>query len=161
LFALLWVPVRFPNEFEATVGHLLAGNRVDPASLHLQGEFVENNLGSALEPDGSITVRVIAEQYLFVPQCLLIPAGVTVHLRITSADVVHEFSLSGTDYRVKVVPGVVSVANLQFPRAGEYPVPCNEFCGPGHYTMRAKLIVVPRDQFRIQRPDERLSCEAH
>ena len=42
---------------------------IDPATLHLQGEFVESNLGSAVEPDGSITVRIIAEQYMFVPQC--------------------------------------------------------------------------------------------
>jgi cytochrome c oxidase subunit 2 len=28
---------------------------VDPLSLHLQGEFVESNLGTALEPDGTAT----------------------------------------------------------------------------------------------------------
>ena len=33
---------------------------VDPRTLHLGGEFIESNLGSALEADGSITVRFVA-----------------------------------------------------------------------------------------------------
>ena len=41
---------------------------IDPTTLHLQGEFVESNLGTAIEPDGSVTVRIIAEQYDFVPR---------------------------------------------------------------------------------------------
>ena len=32
---------------------------------------------------------MIAQQYLFVPHCILVPAGVPVHLYITSADVIH------------------------------------------------------------------------
>jgi hypothetical protein len=46
---------------------------VDSLSLHLSGEFVESNLGTAREADGSITVRMIAQQYLFVPHCILVP----------------------------------------------------------------------------------------
>lgn len=40
---------------------------IDPTTLHLHGEFVESNLGTAAEPDGSVTVRLIAEQYELVP----------------------------------------------------------------------------------------------
>src|ERR1700690_1953671 len=36
---------------------------IDPTTLHLNGEFVESNLGTAVEPDGSVTVRIVAEQY--------------------------------------------------------------------------------------------------
>jgi len=161
LFTLVWLTVRFPFQFEAAVGHVLGTeNRLDPASLHLRGEFVENNLGSAREADGSVTVRMIAQQYVFVPQCVLIPAGVPVRFRITSADAAHELTVSGTDYQIKVVPGAVSEARFRFPHAGEYPMPCHEFCGPGHYTMRATLVVVPRDQFRTLSPDERVTCES-
>ena len=35
---------------------------IDPVTVHLQGEFVESNLGTALELDG-LTVRLIAQQY--------------------------------------------------------------------------------------------------
>jgi cytochrome c oxidase subunit 2 len=77
-------------------------NRVNSLTLHLHGEFVESNLGSAREPDGSITLRMIAEQYMFVPHCVVVPAGVPVHLRITSADVVHSLTFIGANYVVKV-----------------------------------------------------------
>ena len=33
---------------------------VDPTTLHLGGEFAESNLGTAVERDGSVTVRLIA-----------------------------------------------------------------------------------------------------
>jgi cytochrome c oxidase subunit II len=33
---------------------------IQPATLHLGGEFAETNLGTAIEPDGSATVRLIA-----------------------------------------------------------------------------------------------------
>ena len=48
-------------------------NRVNPLTLHLQREFVESNLGTAREPDGSFTLRMIAEQYMFVPHGVLVP----------------------------------------------------------------------------------------
>jgi len=139
---------------------LRGSHHVDPLSLHLSGEFVENNLGTEQDADGSVTVRMIAQQYLFVPHCILVPAGVPVHLRITSADAAHSLTFNGTEYAVKVLPGTISVAELQFPRAGEYKTVCREFCGAGHYAMRSALNVVPRDQFPTLRPDERGNCAA-
>ena len=135
-------------------------HHVDPLSLHLAGEFVENNLGTEQDADGSVTVRMIAEQYLFIPHCILVPAGVPVHLRITSADAVHSLTFNGTDYAVKVLPGTISEAQLQFSRAGEYKTVCREFCGAGHYAMRSELKAVPQDQFPALRPEERGNCAA-
>jgi len=60
---------------------------IEPQTLHLGGEFVESNLGTAIEPDGSATVRLIAQQYDFVPNCVRVPAGTPVKFRLTSADV--------------------------------------------------------------------------
>ena len=54
----------------------------DPKTLHLSGEFIESNLGSAVEADGSVTVRAIGQQYSFTPQCIVVPAG---HARSLSA----------------------------------------------------------------------------
>jgi len=140
---------------------LEGSSRVDPLSLQLAGEFVENNLGTEQELDGSVTVRMIAEQYLFIPHCILVPAGVPVHLRITSADAVHSLAFDGTDYVVKVLPGTISEAQLQFSRVGDYKTACREFCGAGHYAMRSELKVVPREQFPALRPEERGNCDAH
>jgi cytochrome c553 len=119
------------------------GKGLDPATLHLAGEFVEGNLGTTRELDGSFTVRMIAQQYLFVPQNVTVPAGVPVHFRITSADNVHLASISGTQRSLKAMPGAVTKAIFEFPQPGELDVPCGEFCGSGHFAMRAHLKVLP------------------
>jgi cytochrome c oxidase subunit II len=153
------IPALRYNQIDVPLLHYFAGSRpVDPLSLHLAGEFVESNLGTQQDADGSVTVRLIAQQYLFVPHCILVPAGVPVHLRITSADAVHALAISGTDYSVKVLPGTISEARLQFPTAGQYKTMCREFCGAGHYAMRSEVKVVPRNQFPALQPGERGNC---
>ena len=155
----VWLTVRFPYQVESGIEYLLDGpNRVNPQTLHLRGEFVESNLGPVVEPGGEVTVRMIAEQYLFVPQCVVVPTGVPIHVRMTSADVVHQLTISGTSDKVKVVPGYIVETRLQFERAGEYQMPCHEFCGPGHYTMRSRLIAVPPEQFRNLSREARMNC---
>src|ERR1700691_595034 len=131
------------------------GNGADPVTLHLRGEFVESNLGAAEGPAGSVTVRMIAQQFVFVPQCIVIPAGVPITFRITSADTVHELSFMGTNYGLKAAPGVVTEATFTFARSGEFKIPCQEFCGAGHYAMRGHLDVVPLHQFASLLPGER------
>ena len=161
VLALCLIPAtRYYQIDEPLLRFLRGSHHVDPLALHLAGEFVENNLGTEQDADGSVTVRMIAQQYLFVPHCILVPAGVPVHLRITSADAVHSLTFNGTNYAVKVLPGTISVAELQFPRAGEYKTVCREFCGAGHYAMRSELKVVPRDQFPALRAEERGNCAA-
>ena len=54
------------------------GEVIDATTLHLQGAFVEGNLGTAVEPDGSVTMRFISTHYDFVPQCVEVPAAVPV-----------------------------------------------------------------------------------
>ncbi len=78
---------------------------IDPTTLHLQGEFVESNLGTAVEPDGSVTVRLIAEQFDFIPRCVEVPAGTAVKFRITSADVIHGFLLPDTNVNTMIIQG--------------------------------------------------------
>ncbi|HTW56876.1 MAG TPA: hypothetical protein VMD99_01970 [Terriglobales bacterium] len=158
-FSLVWLCVRFPYETGHAAKKLLGlSPEVDPLTLHLKGEFVESNLGTAIDPDGSVTVRLIAQRYDFVPRCLLVPARTTVHFRITSADAVHRFSIDGTDDAVEVVPGHISELRAQFATPGEYKTPCHEFCGAGHYNMLSRIIVVRRNLFPGLKPDERTNC---
>jgi cytochrome c oxidase subunit II len=160
LLILCLIPATRYYQIDVPLLRFLKGSHVDPLSLHLSGEFVENNLGTEQNPDGSVTVRMIAEQYLFIPHCILVPAGVPVHLRITSADAAHSLVFNSTDYAVKVLPGTISEAQLQFPRVGDYKTVCREFCGAGHYAMRSELKVVPRDQFPALHAEERGICAA-
>jgi cytochrome c oxidase subunit 2 len=131
---------------------------IDPTTLHLSGEFAESNLGTAAEPDGSVIVRLVAEQYAFVPDCSRVPVDTPVKFRITSTDVVHGFLLPATNVNTMVVPGFVAEVRTSFSRPGVYSMPCNEFCGSGHHGMWAKVKVVPKDQFTQLASNERTSC---
>jgi cytochrome c oxidase subunit 2 len=131
---------------------------IDPTTLHLQGEFVESNLGTAVEPDGSVTVRLIAEQYDFIPHCVQVPAGTPVKFRLTSADVVHGFLLPNTNVNTMVVPGFVAEVRTRFTTRGEYAMPCHEFCGLGHHAMWAHVRVVPKERFANPTYLERTRC---
>jgi cytochrome c oxidase subunit 2 len=131
---------------------------IQPQTLHLGGEFVESNLGTAIEPDGSATVRMIATQYDFVPYCVTVPTGTPVKFRLTSADVVHGFLLPDTNVNTMVVPGFVAEVDTSFAEPGDYMMPCHEFCGLGHHAMWTRVSVVPKDQFAAKSPLERTRC---
>jgi len=131
---------------------------IDPASLHVKGEFVESNLGAIENPDGSVTVRIIATQFAFVPQCVAVPAGRPVTFRLTSPDVLHGLLISGTNVNTMVVPGYISQVNTTFPKPGDRFMPCHEYCGLGHGGMWSMVRVLPQGEWK---PDanRRVSCE--
>ena len=104
----------------------------DPRTLALAGEFTEGNLGSALEADGSVTVRAIGQQYSFTPSCILVPTDTPVTFRATSADVVHGFLIDGTNINLMLVPGYISSLGARFETPGERLMPCHESCSVGH-----------------------------
>jgi cytochrome c oxidase subunit II len=131
---------------------------INPTTLHLGGEFAESNLGTAQERDGSLTARLIAVQYGFVPDCVKLAVDTPVKFRLTSTDVVHGFLLPATNVNTMVVPGYVAEVRTRFARPGVYSMPCNEFCGNGHHGMWARVSVVPKEQFPALAPTERSSC---
>jgi cytochrome c oxidase subunit 2 len=131
----------------------------NPQSLHISGEFIESNLGSAVEADGSVTVRAVGQQFSFTPQCILVPAGTPVTFRATSSDVVHGFLIDHTNINAMLVPGYVSVLPAKFDTPGEHPMPCQEFCGMGHEGMWAKVKVIDKAAFLKMAADRRrLTC---
>src|SRR5262245_63526149 len=76
---------------------------IDPKTLHLSGEFAEQNLGTTVGADGGVTVRVIATQFMFVPRCIAVPGGRLVTLRFATPDVVHGLLITGTNVNTMVV----------------------------------------------------------
>src|SRR6476646_6549003 len=63
--------------------------RIDPKTLHLSGEFTEPNLGTRVEANGQVTTRIVATQFALVPQCVVVPEGREITLRLSSADGIH------------------------------------------------------------------------
>ena len=121
---------------------------VDPRTLHLSGEFTEGNLGTRVDANGQVTTRIIATQFAFVPQCVVVPADRPVTLRFATPDVIHGILVTGTNVNTMVVPGYVSQVHTVFRRTGDLLMPCHEYCGLGHSQMLATVRVVPADRFR-------------
>jgi cytochrome c oxidase subunit II len=131
--------------------------RIDPKTLHLSGEFAEQNLGTTVGADGGVTVRVVATQFMFVPRCLVVPQGRRVTLRLAAPDVIHGILITGTNVNTMVVPGFVAQVYTEFTRTGDLLMPCHEYCGLGHSEMWATVQVVPENEFKPDR-DGRVSC---
>ena len=133
----------------------------NPQTLHISGEFIESNLGSAVEPDGSVTVRIVGQQYSFTPQCIVVPTGTLVTFRAASADVVHGFLIQNTNVNLMIVPGYVSTLSARFARPVESNMPCHEYCGTGHEGMWAHVHVLDRTEFlKLAKTHRRLTCVA-
>ena len=120
---------------------------IDPATLHVSGEFVESNLGSGIGPDGKVVVRLIAQQYSFTPQCIVVPAEMPVTFRGTSTDAIHGFVIGTTNANVMLVPGFVATFTTTFGKTGEHLMPCHEYCGTGHGAMWARVQVIAPEAF--------------
>lgn len=132
---------------------------IDASRLHLSGEFMEGNLGTEIQPDGSVVVRVIAQQYSFVPGCIVVPAQTRVVFRATSPDVVHGFIVADTNVNTMVVPGFVAEVRTRFDKTGEHVMPCHEYCSVGHEGMWARVRVLDREEFaRTYAGQRRASC---
>jgi cytochrome c oxidase subunit II len=133
----------------------------DPRTLHIAGEFIESNLGSAMEPDGSVMVRAIGQQYSFTPQCIVVPADTPITFRATSADVVHGFLIENSNVNTMLVPGYISTITTRFATPSERTMPCHEFCGVGHEGMWGRIKVIEKADFlRLAADRRRMTCVA-
>ena len=160
IVALLVVMAAFAGIHEAVMPQTRI-ETVDPRTLHIAGEFIESNLGSAVEADGSVTVRAVGQQYSFTPQCIVVPTDTAVTFRATSADVVHGFLIEHSTVNTMLVPGYVSTITARFSTPAEVYMPCHEFCGVGHEGMWARVKIVDKAEFKKLAADRRrVDCVA-
>jgi cytochrome c oxidase subunit 2 len=132
---------------------------IDPRTLHLKGEFVEENLGTQVTADGKVMVRLLAQQYSFSPSCIVVPAGIPVTFRGTASDAIHGFLVGRTNANAMLIPGFVATFTTTFPKAGEMLMPCHEYCGTGHEGMWARVRVLdPAEFMRQAQPGKAVSC---
>jgi cytochrome c oxidase subunit 2 len=100
--------------------------------------------------ENNYTAHVVARQFLFEPgtnEPITVPANSTVTFYVTSPDVIHGFSLVGTNINTMVIPGQVAQFTTEFNETGEYGIVCHEYCGAAHHTMAGKVRVVPQSEF--------------
>jgi len=122
---------------------------IDSATLHLSEEFNEDNLGIKQAEDGTLVAHMVAARYGFFPHDMKVPVDTPIKFRIASADVLHGVHTVNTNLATMIVPGYVSEVNTTFPRTGQFPMYCNEYCGLGHDYMWSRLYVVPKADFSL------------
>ncbi|MCB2224620.1 MAG: cytochrome c oxidase subunit II [Actinobacteria bacterium] len=116
------------------------------------------DLRRAPEPsENALVVNVIGHQWWWefeYPEYgietaneMTIPAGRTVYLNITSADVIHSFWVPQLNGKRDAVPGRINHLTLTADAPGEFLGQCAEFCGLAHADMRHKVFAVPEDEF--------------
>jgi cytochrome c oxidase subunit 2 len=81
------------------------------------------------------------------PPELVVPADQTVHVRLRSADVIHNFYIPRTLFKRYAIPGTTNEFDLTFTEPGRYDGNCAQFCGFGHPDMVFTLRVVTAEEF--------------
>ncbi len=114
--------------------------------VKLTKEFIEKykvgeeNGVPVVEPPPGSDVYFLGRQFSWDP-VIKLKKGETYRLHISSADVLHGFSVYPMNINFMVIPGYDYVLTVTPTEAGEYRVVCNEYCGPGHQFMVGKIIV--------------------
>ncbi|MFD1569797.1 cytochrome c oxidase subunit II [Halorubrum laminariae] len=93
---------------------------------------------------------VVARQFSFQPDPIVVPADSTVTFYVTSADVIHGFEVVGTNANTMVIPGEISTLTVETDEPQEYGLICNEYCGAAHHAMEGKVNVVSQSEFESQ-----------
>lgn len=120
---------------------------VDSARLHLNKEFAEDNLGVKVDAKGNVTVRMVAGRYSFFPKHIDVPAETPLTFRWVSTDVIHAVNIPMTNMSTMILPGYVAEITTTFPKPGEYPILCNEYCGLGHDHMWSNISVIAKENW--------------
>jgi len=120
--------------------------------ITVAGPFYYNSVVAASQQQGASQVfHVTAEQWVFVPDKFVVTQGEKVTFILTSADVVHGFSIKGYNVGVIVYPGRFSQLTIVASMAGTFNIICFVNCGTpflgalteGHSSMNATLVVLP------------------
>lgn len=118
---------------------------IDPTALDEDDRFAEPRVERVGENE--YEAYVVAYQFGFRPDPIVVPANSTVTIMVTSRDVTHGFEVVGTNANTMVIPGEISTITVETGAPTEYGILCNEYCGAAHHTMEGKLEVVPQEEF--------------
>jgi len=122
-----------------------SGETVDPNAIGDHPKFGDPGVEKVGENE--YAAYVVARQFIFQPDPIVVPANSTVTFYVTSADVIHGFSVVGTNANTMVVPGEVAELTVEVDEPQEYGIICHEYCGRAHHDMEGLLKVVPEDEY--------------
>jgi cytochrome c oxidase subunit 2 len=76
-----------------------------------------------------------------------VPADREIELRVTSADVFHNFGIPALRVKSDSIPGQTTDAWFVAEETGNYSAACYELCGQQHSYMRATVVVMEPDEY--------------
>jgi cytochrome c oxidase subunit 2 len=121
--------------------------RVDPAAYVQKVEDfakkyqVSEEAGvPVVKPPPGSDVYLVARTFEWWP-VLQLDKGQSYRIHLSSADVMHGFSLQPTNININIHPGYEHVISLTPTESGAFGILCNEFCGLGHHLMTGKIYV--------------------
>lgn len=76
-----------------------------------------------------------------------IPVDKDVHIKLTSADVIHSFWIPSLSDKLDMLPGKTNDVVLKADKQGVYRGQCAEFCGSQHANMILRVYADPEDTF--------------
>lgn len=84
---------------------------------------------------------------LDVDNCLVVPYNSRVRIIVSSADVIHSWTIPSLGVKVDAIPGRLNQLLLVFNRVGLFYGECSEICGANHRFIPIQIIVLPRNDF--------------
>ncbi len=78
---------------------------------------------------------------------VILPTNTHIRLLISSADVLHSWTIPSLGVKVDACPGRLNVANIFLKRFGLFYGQCSEICGVNHGFMPISLVAVPSLKF--------------
>jgi cytochrome c oxidase subunit 2 len=78
---------------------------------------------------------------------MVVPVGKVVRVQVTSADVLHSFTVPSFYFKVDAIPGRLNEVWFKAEKEGVYFGQCSELCGNGHPYMPIEVRVVSEQQY--------------
>ncbi len=100
---------------------------------------------SYLVPEADLKPGQIRQ--LSVDNEAVVPVGKTVHLLVTSADVIHSLTVPAFGIRIDAVPGRMNETWFRAEREGIYYGQCSKICGKDHAYMPIAFRVVSQEKY--------------
>lgn len=124
------------------------------AIIFLRGFF--EYIDARTLPDNAYDIQVVAKKWSWafiypnghVDNNLHVPIDRPVTLTMSSDDVIHSLYIPAFRLKMDLVPGRYSKTWFEATVNGEYHLFCAEYCGTGHSTMNAKVVVHRPGEFQ-------------
>ena len=92
-------------------------------------------------------VSETTRRILTATRSIVLPGVSTVRAQITSADVIHSWTIPGLGVRIDAVPGKLYAVKIPFKYYGTFTGQCSEVCGLRHAYMPISISFVPHVMF--------------